>query len=136
VRSQLGANPGEVENRSDPADLMIVRNPGFEVERIEQLTRLTLCVAPASNSSADGRLKSTESRFAEPLKLVLQQYRPETEITSNLRPTFAHASIRHRKCREADAMSQLRDVDVEQVLTQAGEALSVASGDRGPKQRP
>jgi hypothetical protein len=42
VRREFGPRPGKVEHCGDPPNSMVVRYHGLEVERIEQLTLLTL----------------------------------------------------------------------------------------------
>jgi hypothetical protein len=50
VRRQFRSDPREVENRSDPPDLMVIRHYGLKIERIEQLALLTL--APSHHRTA------------------------------------------------------------------------------------
>src|SRR6516162_8878894 len=50
MRRKLDAHPREIENCRDPPNLMVVRHYGLEVERIEQLTLLTLAPPHHRNS--------------------------------------------------------------------------------------
>src|SRR5215468_4732629 len=47
---KLDAHPREIENCRNPPNLMVVRHYGLEVERIEQLTLLTLAPPHHRNS--------------------------------------------------------------------------------------
>src|SRR5215467_13774390 len=47
---KLDAHPREIENCRNPPNLMVVRHHGLEVERIEQLTLLTLAPPHHRNS--------------------------------------------------------------------------------------
>src|SRR6516225_9456033 len=50
MRRKLDAHPREIENCRNPPNLMVVRHYGLEVERIKQLTLLTLAPPHHRNS--------------------------------------------------------------------------------------
>ena len=64
VRSKPGANPGEIKNRGDAPDLVIVRNHGLPFERIEQLA--LLAVAPPHHRTDPSRPASHGRNHATP----------------------------------------------------------------------
>jgi hypothetical protein len=70
VRRELATHPREIENQGDAPDLMIFRNHGFQVERIEQMALLTL--APTHH-------RFTPPMFAGTDGITL---RPDPQVTS------------------------------------------------------
>src|SRR6516164_5518996 len=60
MRRKLDAHPREIENCRNPPNLMVVRHYGLEVERIKQLTLLTLAPPHHRNSPsmADSPLRN------------------------------------------------------------------------------
>jgi hypothetical protein len=76
MRRQLGAHPREIENRRNLPNLMVAWYYGFEIERIEQLTLLTL--APPHHQNAPSMAASPQRNHGLPgSSRVLQQNRPE-----------------------------------------------------------